>query len=133
MERRTRSGGIRLTEEQFGRLVDQALERIPETFQPYLENVTIEVRPMPDRAILREVGVDDPRELLGAYVGRPMTEKSVEEGHPLPDRVILFQRNIEASARTSEDLIEQIRITLLHEVGHHFGLDEEDLEGLGYG
>jgi len=133
MERRTRGGGFRLTEEQFGQLVDQALEGIPEQFRPYLENVIIDVQPLPNPTLLRSVGIDDPHDLLGIYMGRPMTEKSVEEGHPLPDRVILFQKNIEACARTRQELIDEIRTTVLHEIGHHFGLDEDDLEELGYG
>ena len=78
------------------------------------------------------VGVDDPTELLGLYHGTPLTERSIEEGFSMPDRIVLYQRNIEDMCETKDEVIEEIRTTVLHEIGHHFGLDEDDLEELGY-
>lgn len=76
--------------------------------------------------------VDDPTELLGMYHGTPLTEREFGLDGILPDRVVIYQRNLEAMCETREEIVEQIRITVLHEVGHHFGLDEDDLAELGY-
>jgi predicted Zn-dependent protease with MMP-like domain len=71
--------------------------------------------------------------LLGLYRGVPLPERSVNQVVEMPARIILFKANIERACRGRSEMIEQIRITLLHEIGHHFGFDEEDLEELGYG
>jgi predicted Zn-dependent protease with MMP-like domain len=71
--------------------------------------------------------------LLGLYVGRPRTQRSVEDSGALPDVIYLFQRNIESICHSEEELIAQVRKTVLHEIGHHFGMSEEDLDALGYG
>jgi len=117
----------------FDDVVEAALAEIPEAFRPYLENVIIEVQRRPDRSMARSVGLHDPRQLFGLYVGRPITRRSVEESGVLPDRVYLFQENLERACRTPEELRREIRKTVLHEVGHHFGLNEEDLKRLGFG
>lgn len=117
----------------FDAVVEAALAEIPEAFAPYMENVLIEVQRRPDVAMARSVGLDDPRRLFGIYIGRPITKRSVEEGAVMPDRVVIFQENLERACRTPEQLRAEIRKTVLHEVGHHFGLNEDDLDRLGYG
>ncbi|MCH7526011.1 MAG: metallopeptidase family protein [Planctomycetes bacterium] len=124
---------MRLTLEQFSSLVDQAIRAIPDEFQPYLADVVIDIEPMPDRRTCEGLGLRDPRTLMGLYHGTPLTERSIEQSGSLPDRVVLYQRNIERSGRTRREIVEEIRKTVLHEVGHHFGLEENDLDGLGYG
>lgn len=122
---------IRISDDDFDRAVEQALDTIPEEFERYLENVMIEVRNRPDRKLLQDH--DAPVTLLGLYVGHPLEMKGPDLGHALPDRILIFRDNICSICRTRDELVEQIRITVLHEVGHHFGLDEDDLERLGYG
>jgi len=117
----------------FDAVVEAALAEIPESFRPYLENVVIEVQRRPDASMTRSLNLPDPRMLFGLYVGRPLTRRHVEESGILPDRVIIFQDNLERACRTPEQLRAEIRKTVLHEVGHHFGLNEDDLDRLGYG
>jgi len=123
---------MKLSENEFAALVRTALERIPPPFSAHLEEIVIDVEPMPDPAACSEGGVDDPCDLLGIYIGTPLTERSVDDSLRLPDRIILYQRNIERECRTKDEVIDEIRTTVLHEVGHHFGLDEEDLFEVGY-
>ena len=105
---------------------------IPEEFEPFLENVLVEVRPRPDAKLLGDH--DLPRNLLGLYVGRPLGEQGPDTLHTaLPDRILIFRDNLRRCCRTRTELLAQIRVTVLHEIGHHFGLDEDRLEELGYG
>lgn len=107
---------------------------MPAEFRPYLENVVVEVRRRPDRALMREHDV--PEDLLGLYVGVPLEEKgpaSAGAGAVLPDRILIFRDNLCEMCESLDELVEEIRITVLHEIGHHFGLDEERLDELGYG
>jgi predicted Zn-dependent protease with MMP-like domain len=116
---------------EFDRAVEQALAEVPDEFQPYLENVVVEVRPLPDRAFMREHDVPD--DVLGLYVGIPLEEKGPELApSPLPDRIYIFRDNLCSMCESWDELVDEIRITVLHEIGHHFGLDEERLEELGY-
>ena len=125
---------IRLSEEEFQELVDQALESLPEAFLPYMENLSVEVMPFPSRDLMRERKVTGPRTgLLGLYHGVPLTHKSVSSPFEWPEQIFIFQRNIEAICDSREEIVTQVRQTVLHEVGHHFGMNENDLRKLGYG
>ncbi len=123
---------MRFSEDEFADLVREALADIPPALEAYLENVVIDIEPFPDAAACAEGGFDDPSELLGLYLGVPLTERSVEDHVRLPDRIVLYQRNIEQMGRTRRSIIREIRKTVFHEVGHHFGLDEDELTELGY-
>ena len=123
---------MRLGETAFISLVAEALQDVPASFARYLDGVLIEVEPEPDRRTCRDTRTDDPRGLLGLYRGRPRTRRSIDDEASMPDRITLYQRNIERICRTRDDIVQQVRKTVLHEVGHHFGLDEDDLEELGY-
>ena len=91
----------------------------------------IEVRPAPDRTLLKDR--DIPPGLLGLYIGRPLERHGPDVPHALPDRILIFRRNICRVCSTRQELLAQIRVTVLHEIGHHFGLDEDRLHDLGYG
>lgn len=124
---------MQLSPDAFNELVGEALAGIPEGFRPYLEGVVVDVEDEPDEAVCRELHLRDPRSLLGLYRGTPLTKRHVTATYRYPDRIIIYQRNIERVCRTRERIIRQIRRTVLHEVGHHFGLDEHQLRELGYG
>ena len=105
---------------RFDRLVEQALKRLPEAFRKKLVNVAIIVEDLPPRGVRRD-GL-----LLGLFHGVPLTEKSTFYATP-PDRVYLYQKNIEAVCSNDEEIRREIRDTLLHELGHYFGLSEDEL------
>ncbi len=122
---------IQPSADDFDRAVEQALAEIPEEFRPHLDNIMIEVRDSPDAALMREHDIPD--DLLGLYVGIPLEDKGVEGGPtPLPDRILIFRAALCDLCESWDELVDEIRVTLLHEIGHHFGLDEQQLEDLGY-
>lgn len=123
---------MRVSTEEFEKLVQRAIADIPGELRGYLDNIIVEIEPMPSPQDLAEVGIDDPTELLGLYHGTPLTERSVESGMQLPDRISIYQRNIEAVCDSHDEIVEQVRTTVLHEIGHFFGMDEEDLFDVGY-
>ncbi len=102
---------------------------LPDEFRQRMDNIAISVEPYPSREDLRSVGVANKRHLLGIFRGIPFNSVSPFYSGPiLPSEIVLFQKNIEAVAETEEDLINEIRITLLHEIGHYFGMSDEDLK-----
>jgi predicted Zn-dependent protease with MMP-like domain len=116
----------------FGELVEKAIEELPEEFARFLEEVSIEVRDRPSKEELARVGVGRNGLLLGLYVGRPRTVRSIEDSGAMPDVIFIFQDSIQYVCNSEADLVRQVRVTVLHEIGHHFGLSEEDLDRLGY-
>lgn len=123
---------MRLDKRTFISLVEEAMQGVPTSLAQHLDGVVIEVEPAPDRRTCRDTRTSDPRGLLGLYRGRPLTCRSVEDGASLPDRITVYQRNIERMCRTREQIIQEVRKTVLHEIGHHFGLEEAELAALGY-
>ena len=71
--------------------------------------------------------------MLGLYTGRPLTRRSVEDSGVMPDSILIFQYNIELVCNSRAELVDEVRKTVLHEIGHHFGMNEDDLDALGYG
>lgn len=123
---------IRVSAREFDRAVEAALAEIPPAFAPYMDNVVIEVRERPTADLLEgDETVDD---LLGLYLGVPVEEKMAEDFElaALPDRVLIFRANLCAMCESYDELVEEIRVTVLHEIGHHFGMDEDQLADLGY-
>lgn len=122
-----------MTRREFRELVGEALDALPERFAGLIENLAVVVEDRPSRA--EEAEEEDL--LMGEYIGVPRTERSVWDLQDQPDRIVLYQKNIEAYAagvaeeegRELRDVIrEEIRLTVLHEVGHYFGMDEDELE-----
>jgi predicted Zn-dependent protease with MMP-like domain len=118
---------------KFARLVESAIAELPPQFAEALEEVPIEIRDRPSRSQLREAGLDNDELLLGLYRGVPRPERSVEHSGRLPDVIYIFQEDCELVSDTEDELVREVRITVLHELGHHFGMDEDDLARLGYG
>jgi predicted Zn-dependent protease with MMP-like domain len=112
---------IRLTRERFEELVGEALDAIPEELGRLMDNVAVVVD---DRT--------PPGTLLGLYEGVPLTERGDYGGFALPDRITVFQRAICAECSTEDEVVEQVRVTVVHEVAHHFGIDDDRLDELGW-
>jgi predicted Zn-dependent protease with MMP-like domain len=117
---------------QFADLVERALAEVPDEFAEVLEEVPVDVRDQPTADQLRRVGIKRNGLLLGLYQGRPRTERSVMDSGTMPDVIYIFQQPIEEVCQNEEQLIQQVRTTVLHEIGHHFGMTEQDLWRLGY-
>lgn len=122
----------RVSKAQFSELVERALSEVPPQFAAALEEVPVEILPRSSPEYRRRVGIGKNGLLLGLYQGVALTRRSVE-APPLPAIIYIFQDDIELASKSEHDLVRQVRSTVLHEIGHHFGLDEEDLKRLGYG
>ncbi|KQR54329.1 hypothetical protein ASF88_05900 [Leifsonia sp. Leaf336] len=114
---------VRMADDEFDRLVDEVFDGLPEDMVRPLENVAILIADQPAGARPR---------LYGLYTGHPLTRRGVYGFGELPDRITLFRNNLEASCETVEQLRARVRITLVHEIGHYFGLDDARLQELGW-
>jgi len=123
---------FRISREDFERLAEKALETLPGEYRKYFVNITITVEDYPSAEDTGRLNTKKEL-LLGLFSGVPHPRKGgfFEIPYPLPDRIILFQRNIESICSSEKELIEQIQKTLIHEVGHYFGLSERDLRKHG--
>lgn len=120
-----------LTDEEITSIVEEVLETLPEDLQEAIANVGISIEDLPTREMLEHHGHSHPPTILGLYVGVPLPQQSVFGPAPIPAQIFLFRRNIERYGRYREDLLRDLRDTLLHEIGHHLGLGEEDLRKRG--
>jgi predicted Zn-dependent protease with MMP-like domain len=112
----------------FEKYVAEALASIPQRFRKAMQNIAIVVEDEPSPELLAEMDIEPPDTLLGLYQGTPLTERHWGYGNTLPDRVLIFQGPHERSAEDEDDLIVAIAETLIHEIGHYFGLSEEEIE-----
>jgi predicted Zn-dependent protease with MMP-like domain len=114
-------GVVNVSRERFEELVAEALDGIPPQFTKAMRNVAVFVEDVPD----------DP-DLLGLYVGIPLTERTTGYAGVLPDRIMIYRSTICAICSTEEQVVDEVRKTVVHEVAHHFGIDDERLHELGY-
>lgn len=114
--------------ESFEKLVAKALDQLPSSMGEKMENVSVCVELRPTREQQKELGTRRGELLLGLYEGVPQTEWGRGAGGNLPDKITIFQEAIESLAQSKEELIELIRDTVKHEINHHFGFTEQDLE-----
>jgi predicted Zn-dependent protease with MMP-like domain len=119
---------FRTSREHFEELVEEAMVNLPEEFTQYFSNITVVVEDYPGEEDLRKVNATR-KNLLGLFSGVPYPHKGgfFEIPYPMPDKITLFQKNIENICASEKGLVEEIRKTLIHEVGHYFGLSEKDL------
>jgi len=126
---------LRVSPRRFERLVARALDDLPEPFADHMENVSVVIEEAPDDELLRsmEMDPDDPGDtLFGLYEGVPLTERGFDEVL-LPDQITIFRRPLLEWCESEEEVVDEVRVTVLHEIGHFFGMDEERLDELGYG
>ncbi len=116
-----------MTREAFRALVAEAIDSIPPRFSAHVRNVAIVIEDQPDDDLLDDMGIEPPDTLLGLYQGTPLPERQWTHGNDLPDRVLLFQGPIEDDAAEDGDVVGVIGETLIHELGHYFGLSEDEI------
>ena len=117
---------------EFERLVLQAVGDIPDEFRKALENIDIQVRWRPTPAELRRAGVRR-GSLFGLYLGVPLPKRGHGYSMTLPDAIVVYQHTHERYCRTEAEIVAQVRQTVLHEIGHYLGIDEDRLHELGVG
>ena len=121
-----------MTRAEFEEVVKEALEAMPEEIARHLENVVVVVEDRLSREQQEEFHLR-PRALYGLYEGVPLTERSIWESGVLPDRITIFKEALERDYKSRPALLREIRRTVVHEVAHRFGIDEDRLDELGLG
>ena len=116
-----------MTRGQFEALVERALRRLPRKFKAKLANIAVVVEDWADEATLADVGVEPPDTLYGLYRGIDLPHRDSSYGNVLPDVITIYQGPIEEDADDEEDMAEIVRETVVHELGHYFGLDDETM------
>ena len=116
----------------FSTLLDDAIKELPDEFRKRLENVAIILEDYPSPELLARMEVSEDETLFGLYEGVPLTERGHFEAPLLPDRILIFQREIEDACDSPEEVKEELKITLVHEIAHFFGMDDDYLEELGH-
>lgn len=120
---------IHLGREDFQQAVGEALDRLPRRFAELMENIVVQVRDAPDRETLTDLNLDpDHSTLFGLYTGVPLEQRGGWYGNVLPDVIVLYRLPLLAAHGTRDELRRQIQLTLLHEVGHHFGFTDAEME-----
>lgn len=112
---------------KFEELVVQTYARIPEKFKRKMENVEIIVEDFPSNQDLEHLDIRGRELLLGLYRGTPLPKRSIWQVVRLPDKIVLFQRNIEKMFRSEKEIEEKVYEVLLHEIGHYFGLSDKEI------
>jgi predicted Zn-dependent protease with MMP-like domain len=126
-----RSFGAAPSADEIEAIARRALNALPRPFADSLGEVVLIVEEFADDGTLRSLGIDDPFDLSGVYEGVPLTERSVDHSGTLPERVRLFRGPILEEWSAGEDTLEQlVAHILVHEIGHHFGLSDDDMHAL---
>jgi predicted Zn-dependent protease with MMP-like domain len=115
-------------EDKFARLVEEALRGIPRRFRDSIQNVAIVIEDHPPARLLREMAADADETLFGLYEGTPLPERGAGYGNILPDRITIYQTPIEEACENDEEIRKCVAETLIHELGHYFGMSEEEIE-----
>ena len=119
-----------MTRRQFESLVDKALRRLPKRFKDKIVNIAVVVEDWADDATLADVGIEPPDTLYGLYRGIDLTRRDSSYGNVLPDTITIYQGPIEEDCVDEAEMAELVRDTVIHELGHYFGLDDETMESI---
>ena len=114
---------VEMSEEEFEDAVSEALDTLPEALAAHMDNVVV---------LVDDVNAEEP-DLLGLYEGIPLTERGSWYAGALPDRITVYRLPILAICDTIEDVVDEVHVTVVHEIAHHFGIDDDRLHDLGYG
>ena len=117
-----------MTRAEFERLVAEAITLIPPRFRREMKNLALVVEDAPSAELLDEMEIEPPDSLYGLYQGTPLPERTWAFGNSLPDRITIYQRPIEEDCDNQDEMRAMIGETLIHEVGHYFGMSEEQIE-----
>jgi predicted Zn-dependent protease with MMP-like domain len=123
---------IRLSRKRFEQLVADALRGIPDDLRSALENIEVVVEDWPTDAQLAEAEIDPDDLLFGLYQGTPLPDRSPMQPYALPDIITIFQGPLQEECDSEDEIREEVRRTVVHEIAHYFGLDEARLAELGY-
>lgn len=116
-----------MTRERFRKLVAEAIDTIPAHFAREIKNVAIVIEDDPADDLMDQMDMGPEDVLLGLYQGTPLTERRWDHGNALPDRITLFQRSIEEDCESEDEIVVAIGETLIHELGHYFGMSEDEI------
>jgi predicted Zn-dependent protease with MMP-like domain len=116
-----------VTRRQFEALVDKALRKLPKTFRQRISNIAVVVEDWADAQTLAEMGIEPPDTLYGLYRGIDLTRRDSSYGNVMPDVITIYQGPIEEDAADEREMAEIVRETVVHELGHYFGLDDETM------
>ena len=119
-----------MTHHEFETLVERALRTLPRRFKDKISNVAIVVEDWADEETLEQLGIEPPDTLYGLYRGIDLTRRDTSYGNVLPDTIHIYQRPIEEDCADAEEMAELVRDTVIHEIGHYFGLDDDTMEDI---
>jgi predicted Zn-dependent protease with MMP-like domain len=122
-----------MTRRQFEALVERSLRSLPRKFKEKIKNIAVVVEDWADAATLAEMGIEPPDTLYGLYRGIDLTRRDTGYGNVLPDVVTIYQGPIEEDADDEDEMAEIVRETVVHELGHYFGLDDETMHRIEEG
>lgn len=123
---------MRLSRKAFEALVVRALDTIPDAIRARMDNVEIVIEDWPSEEQHTALGLEPDDALFGLYEGTPLIERGITSNPLLPDKITIFQGPLDAACESDGEIAEEIRRTVVHEVAHHFGIDESRLHELGY-
>lgn len=119
-----------MTHTEFEALVERALSSLPRQFKDKIRNVAVVVEDWADDETLEELGIEPPDTIYGLYRGTDITRRDSFYGNVLPDTIHIYQGPIEEDCVDAEEMAELVKDTVIHEVGHYFGLDDDTMEGI---
>ena len=122
-----------MTHTEFEALVERALRTLPRQFKEKITNVAVVVEDWADDETLEELGIEPPDTLYGLYRGTDLTRRDSSYGNVLPDTIHIYQGPIEEDCDDPEEMAELVLDTVIHEIGHYFGLDDDTMEGIEQG
>ncbi|MGQ0810912.1 MAG: metallopeptidase family protein [Nitrospiraceae bacterium] len=123
-----RRGALAMTEEEFVVLVEKAIEGLPARYAELLENVAVVVEDEPSPEVIEDMELESGDDLLGLYTGVAVTKDSFfQSGGQLPARIEIYRVPILKLCRSKREVIQEVRDTVVHEIGHHFGLDDDEM------